>query len=83
MFNRTNAITICTKKEYAIDMETLTSKYIKTNDIVQMYRRGDDVFITIHTKFKVEKVKAIIEEKLYRAELTIKGNTIFVDFDEG
>lgn len=81
MFNRKNFVTICAQKEYVVDIKMLIDGHIKTNTkFDEVYVVENMSYTTICTRVNVEKIAKIIEEKLYKSETKIQGNTIFVTF---
>lgn len=76
------AMTICTDKEYAIDIQTFIDQHIKTVGVHHIYVADDKVYAGFNTKLSVTDVAKIVLKKLYKSETNIVGGTIFVDFGE-
>ena len=79
MFKFKKEITICADKKYAIDIEEAV-KDIKVYGAETVCVRDNMVFDTILTKYSADKVAKIVKSKLYKTEVTVVGNIVFVDF---
>ena len=77
MFRRKNYITICVELEYMSDIFNLINN-IDIYGTISEYLDGNKLYITFVTKTKTQKIVKFIESKLYKTEVMVFGNFIYL-----